>query len=1549
MQLNTAAGAGGAPYALPPFTLEKNNIETFYPASPLQLAMISKSLQSPGQGMYVIQAGFEIRGPLDTACFQRAWEQAMERHPVLRTLFTRLDTDKPMQVVCKRVPLPWVAVDLSACADPEAGYAQWVAADRRRDFDLGRPSLMRLVMLTLGPAHYRFVWCHHHAISDGWSLPVVINDVMRLYLAAAGGPPAALGPRADFQSMMRWIGRQDEQASLSFWRTHLDGLEEGCHLLQGAGTVDPDLAPALPIVVDHVLDAGLTARIEAFCQRQGATPNVLMSALFGLCLSHYLDRDEVVFGSITSGRNADLAHVDKLVGPCLNTVPVRMRCAGGLRVGAWLSEVMAGQARRLPHEYLSLQQIGAQLPGRLRHLFNCLYVYENYPRTVALDGAPGVQGDAFQFRPLATHEANSVPFSFIVAPGERTLVRIAAHPALFDVAFLTRFFADFQGLLTSLLEGGAAQELAQLRRTDAPAISAVHPQVRLPARDLVAAFAHAAQGAAQQPALVCGARELSYGQLDRVTDLLAEQLLAQQVRPGDRVGIMLPPDERQVIAMLAVLKAGACYVPLDINNPDSRNRFILRDAAVQCLVAEPSAAELAQGLRLVAPDAPDHGRAIQLPRHDLAASLAYLIYTSGTTGQPKGVMIEHRHVVRLFETTQSAYRFSAADRWIMLHSFAFDVSVWEIWGALLYGARLYLPEAAATRDFHRLYAVLREQGITVLNQTPSAFYQLAAAAAAHREPLSALRTVVFAGEKLSPGLLKDWVARYPLERVKLVNMYGITEITVHGSYHELTWQDIGSGASVIGRPLADLEMRLLGKRGLDVPPGCVGEIWVAGPGVSPGYWNRAELTAERFVERDGRRYYRSGDLAYLEQGLLVYVARMDKQVQIRGFRVELGEVEHALSMLDRIEQCLVAAVPSASGDDILVAFVADGLQRTPAQLTALLAKTLPHYMVPNRIMVLPALPMTVNGKVDKRALLEQDARTAHGSQPDAAGLDPEEAALAAVWEEVLKCPVTRADADFFELGGHSLLATQLIYAYKKRHQVAIPVQAIFEYRQLGALARHVAGLSRQELPGAIARAARRERGPLSFSQQRLWFLCQLPGAGASYNLAMPLAVRGALQRPALEQALAALLQRHEGLRAGFAMADGELTQFIRESLDPPCWIDADGWSDSALQQAIDARCREPFSLATDALVRITVFRRAADQHVLLLVLHHIVTDGWSNGIILRDLSRLYDHHAHGGALTLPPLPVQYFDYAVWQREPKQDHGHAAQLDYWRRQLRDAAPVLPLPLDFARAPGQFRGENKVVSIDAAAVAGLEALAAANQATLFMVLLGAFQSLLARFCGTSDIVLGTVVANRQRQELEEVVGFFTNTLVIRDTVQTHVPFCQTLRQTRQTLLAAYDNQDVPFDQVVDAVCRERPVDAPALVQVMFVLQNAQQSKGSGAGFRELDVRPVTWQYGQAKFDLTISINPDAHGLHVHLEYKSDLFSAERMEQWLALYRDALLRLAQQSDLSAAELFSAARPPVLADWQSLLRLPEQQLLQYIDQLPEEQAAQLLARLEA
>ncbi|ENK7127820.1 amino acid adenylation domain-containing protein [Serratia marcescens] len=1013
-------------------------------------------------------------------------------------------------------------------------------------------------------------------------------------------------------------------------------------------------------------------------------------------------------------------------------------------------------------------------------------------------------------------------------------------------------------------------------------------------------------------AVTYGDDSLTYAELNTQANRWAHRLVQLGVQPDSLVALCAGRGLPMLVGLLGILKAGGAYVPLDPAYSGERLQYILADSAPVLLLADELGRQALGDCEVpvLALEQPLTGESDDLQDVGVRpAHLAYVIYTSGSTGKPKGVMVEHRQVARLFSATNAWFNFSAADRWCLFHSFAFDFSVWEIWGAWLYGGQLFIVPQAIARSAPDFYHFVCRSGITVLNQTPSAFKAFIQAQA-HSEARQQLREIVFGGEMLKPCDLAPWFARPENRQTRLINMYGITETTVHVTYRPLSAQDTAITTSPIGSRIPDLRMYLLGADGEPVPMGAIGELYVGGEGVARGYLNRPELTAERFLDdpfnrAPGARMYRTGDLArYLPGGDIEYLGRNDQQVKIRGFRIECGEVEAQLSTDPRVRSVAVDAIDDGDGGKRLVAWVVPAQEAERATLATGLRQhlqaRLPDYMVPVAYVWLEALPLTGNGKLDKRALpvpqVDAYVREAYAPpQGEAENL------LAAIWRELLGIERVGRYDHFFELGGHSLMAVRLA----NRVQQAgwqLPLQALFASPVLHVLAQALEVAPAQE-PLPILPVARDGELPLSFAQQRLWFLTQLEGMSETYHIPLALRLHGRLDRQALQHSLDALYARHESLRSRFiTREDRPQVQILPANGLPLAFHDLrrhPAQADTLCRQA----ATQPFDLTQGPLVRAALIRLADEEHLFLLTCHHIVSDGWSTGILLRELGALYGALRRGDADPLPPLTLQYPDYAAWQRRYLTPERLAAQAQYWRETLIGAPALLTLPTDRPRPTVQsFSGGEVPIAIDAELTQALRQFSRQHGGTLFMTVLAAWSLVLARMAGQQELVIGTPEANRGRLETESLVGFFVSTLALRIDLRDDPDLPTLIARIRHAVLTAQENRDLPFEQVVELVNPPRHLGYTPLFQVMLAWQDGSVRDIPLPG---LQAELAGLEYSAAKFDLTLDLADTGEGISGTLNFATALFDRATAERYGVYLVQALRAMTLNSPRSVSHI--------------------------------------------
>ncbi|MFJ2744338.1 amino acid adenylation domain-containing protein [Streptomyces sp. NPDC087440] len=1509
----------------------KSAIEDVLPLSSLQEGLLFHALyDDEGPDLYTVQLAVEMTGALDAPRLRTAAEALLARHPNLRAGFRSKGLDKPLQVVRRQVRTPFQQVDLTGHGTvraAEEAYRELADAERSRRFDMARPPLVRFTLAALPGDRHRLLVTVHHILIDGWSVPVLLDDLFELY--ERGGADTGMRRVPPYREYLAWLARQDRPAALDAWARELDGLAEPTLLGAGHGPGGAVVPHSTTVTLTRDETRDLTARARS----RGWTLNTLVQGAWGLVLGRLLGRTDVVFGGTVSGRPPELPGVETMVGLLINTLPVRVAWRHEDRLADLFTALQDRQSALTPHQFVQLGDIQRQ--SGHQELFDTTTVFENYP--LGAEQAPPLSG-GLEITDVDARDATHYAVSLVGLPGEELSFRIDYRPDLLDAATAHRVAAWLRGLLTAatadpdraiarldLLEGDEYERVTG----EWNATGRTVPDTTLTALLEEAAAAHPAAEAVGH-----GDTRLTYDELHTRANQLARHLVALGAGPDRMVAVALPQRPDLVVALLAVLKSGAGYLPLDPSHPAERIAGMFEETRPVCVL---TTTDLADRL----PALPDQGPVLHhddpalrthlaalpgtpLTDADRTAPLrpghaAYVIYTSGSTGRPKGVVVEHRSVVNYLLWALDLY--PSAGRSTLLHSpVSFDLTVTGLYAPLVSGGAVHLTRFSGGGDPE---APAPAGGVAFLKGTPSHLALLEELPADY----SPNAELVLGGEPLPGAHLDHWRRQHP--GVRVINEYGPTETTVGMTGYVIEPTDeIPAEILSLGTPMWNTQVYVLDTALRPVPPGVVGELYVAGTCLARGYAGRADLTAARFVANPfgapGTRMYRTGDMVrWCSDGTLEFAGRVDDQVKIRGYRVELGEIESVLADRTGSAQVAVVVREDRPGDQQLVAYV---VGESTEGLREYAADRLPAYMVPSAFVALDALPVTGNGKLDKRALpAPQHDETAAGT----AGTGrrprtPQEEILCQVFADVLGVPQVTVDDSFFELGGHSLLATRLVSRIRTALDAELAIRTVFEHPTPAALARALAGAdtARAALT-ARAPGERPEVLPLSFAQQRLWFLDRLDTEGVgTYNI--PLAVRldGDLDVAKLKDALGAVVARHESLRTVFPVLDGTPAQQVRDaSVTPPFAVrEATG---EALRGALHTEAAARFDLANELPVRATLFKELDTSHVLLLVLHHIAGDGWSLAPLMRDLEAAYTGR------ELAPLPVQYADYALWQRETlgsedDPDSLAARQLAYWKQQLADLPEVLELPADRPRpAVASYRGGRVGWNLDASTHAALGELARQSGASVFMVLQAALAALFSRLGAGTDIPLGTAVAGRTDDALDDLVGFFVNTLVLRTDVSGDPTFRELVKRVRENDLSAFAHQEVPFERLVEVLNPERSLSRHPLFQVMLLLQNTEEPELNLPGLTpSVEEAAGTVAKFDLSFDLRETFDADGRptGIEGDIDYAHDLFDQETVAALCGRLARTLELFAARPEMRVGELElvdAGERALVVEDW--------------------------------
>ncbi|MFI0464038.1 amino acid adenylation domain-containing protein [Saccharopolyspora sp. 5N102] len=1471
----------------------------------------------------------EVHGPVDPDRFASALRRVVAEAETLRLRVVD-SAGEPRQVIDEPDDFELPVIDCSTAADPAAHALAWMRADLREPVDLTRSRadggrLWTAALLKLGDERWWWYQRIHHVAIDGYGFSLLLRRVAELYAEPDAGP-SPFGPLSSLPAAERDYRESPKfAADAEFWREQFadhpdvvslagDSSAAAHSFRRQTGTSAAGRALAL---------AGSESR---------ATATHALIAAFGAYLHRMTGAADVVLGLPVMGRLGS-AGLLRVPGMVVNVLPLRLRIAPDTTRAELISQV--GKVMREVHKHQRYRGEDLRrdlgLLGSDRPLFGPLINIKSFDYELAFDGSPATVHnlaagpvDDLTVAAYPTGD-DELRFEFDANPDRYGEPELTAHRERF-LRFLQAFADCPGGTAVGRIDLLSPQERDRiLDEWNAP-IPGIREQ---PAATLPQLFEEQAMRTPDAVAVTFGDQRLTYAELDAQANQLAHHLIDHGVGPEQLVALALPRSGELVVALLAVLKAGAAYLPLDPGHPAERLRYIVGDAQPTVLISDADhAARLPEGTTRILLDDPDE--IAEIARHSqrdpksgergplTAEHAAYVIYTSGSTGRPKGVAIPHHNVVRLFGATDPWFSFGADDVWTLFHSYAFDFSVWELWGALLHGGRLVVVPHEVSRSPQEFLRLLARERVTVLNQTPSAFYQLSQADRENPGTELALRYVIFGGEALELSRLDDWYARRP-ESPKLINMYGITETTVHVSYVELDREAVARrDGSLIGRGIPDLRVYLLDGLLQPVPPGVVGELYVAGEGLARGYLGRRGLTAQRFVAdphgAPGTRMYRSGDLGrWRPDGGIEFVGRADQQVKVRGFRIELGEIEAQLLAHPAVRQAAVVVREDQPGDQRLVGYVVGAA--AASELRGHLAERLPGYMVPSAFVPVDEIPLTANGKLDIRALPAPD----FGG--DAGGREPRDAveeALCRLFAEVLGVRGVGIDDGFFELGGHSLLAARFLARVRTELGAELTIRSLFDHPTVAGLAAQLGTGARRP---ALRPVQRPEQIPLSFAQQRLWFLNRLEGSSATYNMPLVLRMSGELDVAALRAAIGDVVRRHESLRTIFPDELGEPRQQVLDTVpeltvvrvpasgDPQFPLksnprfplklrDSEGVERVVgIDDELGAAVRRGFDLAEEPPIRTVLFTasepaRERGEHLLLVLLHHVAGDEWSTRPLVRDLSTAYAARVAGTAPEWPDLPVQYVDYTLWQRELLGDEADpdglaGRQLAFWRQALADLPDQLELPTDFPRpAVSSHRGGTVRFELDPALHQRLRRLAGEHRASVFMVLQAGLAALLTRHGAGTDIPIGSPVAGRGDDSLDDLVGFFVNSLVLRTDTSGEPSFAELVDRVRQVDLAAFDNAELPFERLAEVLNPARSLSRHPLFQVMLAYWGAAEAVA--ADLPGLETTVDTVPAGAAKFDLAFSLSERADGGSDGLvQYSTDLFTERTVEDLAARF--------------------------------------------------------------
>ncbi|MEM8906265.1 MAG: amino acid adenylation domain-containing protein, partial [Bacteroidota bacterium] len=1532
-------------------------IQRISSTQPIPLSFAQERLwlvhQLHGSLQYHLTSAIHLKGPVKPQALDQAFRSVIERHQILRTVI-QSDGEAAFQVVLPSTDWQMTIVPQVPESQSLLDYCNQVID---QPFDLSQEYPLRIQLIHLTDEAYLLLVVLHHIASDGWSTSILIDEFQQFYESYEQGQTLQLPPLPiQYRDFAVWQRQHyqhtDIQQQLAYWQQQLTGVRP---LELPTDYLRPPVQGINGASCKIQLSPTLSKQLNRLGQEQSASDFMVLLGAINTLLFKYTRQGDLCVGTPIAGRMTKA--VEPLVGFFINMLAIRCQINGQTSFLDLIQQIKQTTLDAFSNQIVPFEQVVERIniardPSR-SPIFQVSLTFNNTPEQDQI--RIGQLTVDQSFTALTTIKAQRDLSFFVEAHADGWEIELVYNSDVFKAASITQLLRHFHQLLQSII-AQPEQGLDQLSMVD----QKEKEQLRLHFNDhflwypekqgIIDLFEEQVTKNPNHPALIFNDQEMTYAILNQKAEQLGQYLRqTHQINHGDFVGIHLDRSTWMIIALLGVLKTGAAYVPINVEYPKARKQFMINDAKIKVLILHSGTLFefMDSDLSLVPLDlqwenvVEVYSATSPIQRSVDALTPAYVMYTSGTTGQPKGIVVHQRNVIKL-AYEKGAIAIQASDRVLQWSNFAFDGSIYEIFGSLLNGASLCLITAQEAAQPELLAKVLTSQRISLCFFTTAlfnAFVEL------YPNGLKHLRKLVFGGERASLSHVQK--AFKHLGPQKLVNAYGPTETTVFATCYPI---DTFPNTEIpIGQALSNTQIYVVSPTGQLAGIGVSGEIWIGGHGVSEGYLDRATLTQQQFINnpftKQKDRLYKTGDWGrMLANGQVAFIGREDDQVKIRGYRIELKAIESALQRQPEVQQSTVVATNDASGTQRLVAYVVGDEHLDKDQLQTQLKKQIPEYMVPALIIVIPELPLTINGKIDKQALPDPDLSNFLDSSY-VAPRNALERELAQIWQELLQIERVGIHDNFFDLGGHSLLATRVVSTIRKNMAMDLPITALFNQTTIADLAQWMAKTQKPTQLPAITVQPRPAQIPLSFAQERLWFIDQLEGS-VHYHMPAVFTLRGRLETNRLERAFQQMVNRHEVLRTVFRAPEGEAHQVILPVNQwhfsaLPADFDPSNWSGQ-----IEAFINHPFDLTQDHMLRAQLIPKAKEEQLLVLVFHHIASDGWSHSIFVKELLEYYQANAENRPVLLPELPIQYADFAIWQKQYLQGALLETQLGYWEEQLQDLN-TLSLPTDFPRPKEQStRGQSVDFLLDKTIQEQLMVLAKQEEVTLFILLLTVFKVLLYRYSGQEDICVGSPIANRTQKEVDPLIGFFVNSLAIRSDLSGQPAFRDLLAQVKATTLAAYNHQAIPFEKIVDRIEQGRDQSRSPIFQVMFVLQNNPEIPELRLGDLVLTSMPTA--YAPAKYDLTLNATETPQGIEMNLAFCSDLFMETTMQQ-MAQHFQCLLQsvlthpeqpisqLDVLSDQEQQALIAAARVTnaKTGDAPIPLHLFEQQALQHPDQI--------------
>ncbi|WP_299676640.1 non-ribosomal peptide synthetase [uncultured Dokdonia sp.] len=1498
------------------FKLDRKNISSMYGLSPVQEGILFHSTylynsEAKGNTTYHTQFDVGFSSKLDVEMFKKAWQYVINNHTILRTGFIYDKVNVPIQFVNKEVEVPLRFVDLTKESDSvkETTYKALKDEDRFKDFSFTNPPLMRITIVKFDESTYKMIWTKHHVLWDGWSGQVIIQEVIGAYTSLMHEVALPVQEEDKYEDFINYIKSIDSFKEKAFWKSYMQDFNEPTLLPFCKASHERNKGKGAYQRITIDFDKELTQKISNYSKSQHVTANTLTQAVWAMLLAKYTGRKDVVYGVTVSGRPAELNY-DSKVGLYINTIPLRAKIEDSQTISDFLATLQktSVEARNFQHTSLNKIQQWNEIKG---DCFDSLLSFTNYPSK----GGDGNQKPVLEIDSVNVKENNNYLLSIQPMLKEKLVIDFTFNSSIMEAAYVEMLTAHFRTALCEIVAGNVTtiQDLNVLSKEDGVALTETYNTSDIgysKEKNIVDIFEERAIAAPDAIAVSINGETLSYQTLNEKANQLARYLQEQGVGPEKMVGMCIHRSLEMIVGILGILKAGGAYVPIDPEYPAERINYILNDINSNIVLVSTKSANSVKledqrtiiNLDQIESDIATYDESnlnIAFP----LSNLAYVIYTSGTTGLPKGVLLEHENVVRLFFTEQPLFDFNQQDVWCLFHSYCFDFSVWEIFGALLYGGKLVIVPELVAKDTKAFVALLSEEKVTVLNQTPSAFNALQEEITNMR-PSMDVRYVIFGGEALTPRALKPWIAQYP--DCKLINMYGITETTVHVTFKEIGAREIELNISDIGKPIPTMSCYILDENLSLVPMGVAGELYVSGAGVARGYLNRPELSEERFMTNPfnpKERVYKTGDVAKrLPSGDIEYLGRNDKQIKIRGFRIELGEIETALNACPYANQATVIVHEDTYYCKELVAYVVLKDTFTLDDFKEFLSENLPKYMVPSICMVLDEMPLTSNGKINKKALPKVTTQ-GRDSEGYVAPRNTNEEQLVTIWKEILDRQRIGVLDNFFEFGGHSLKLTRLITRYHKEYGIKLELRDLFINKTIEEHCNLLfeTETEKETIIQKIKPVENQTNYTLSSAQYRMWILSQSEESNISYNMPAHLVLEGSYDIPSLKKAIYAVINRHETLRTVFKRDENsEVRQWILTPEEIEFTIQEHDFRgvdnvENVIAEYMSNDALQAFDLEKGPLLRIALLQLSDSDYVFYYNIHHIIGDGVSKSILKRDVLTYYNAFKNNTEVTLPTLEIQYKDFAAWQKQQLENGAFDDHKKYWLQKLSGDKATLDLPSQKVRPKVKTNnGQTLRTLISDTLTDALSTYCKTNGGTLFTGILTVWNILLYRYTNQKDIIIGSPIAGRDHVDLENQIGLYFNNMVIRNQMIPEENFDQTFSKVNECMFENTKHQMYPFDNLIDDLNIKGDTSRNPLYDVMLSYHNTgENDKNIKLTQQEIDQIIVQDQRG-AKLDLLINFKEIGNYLYFDINYNTDLYNQSSIQVLMNDFKHLLSQL-------------------------------------------------------